>query len=259
MEISQLGGPEDSSTDGVYVRGLRAVGRPTRPFRRPGVLTRMFRAVCIGLVVYGALTSCQKPGVVTDPDLGPCCAVDFTLELVNGTGGQVRVQLTMMRGYGDDYTTIRPHGEDFSGDDYSKSGIVDLDAGERRLFLVHGRFFDASAPYNLYVGSVGSVQFYHKGDDAAYKSYVFVAFGCGTDLSACDRPIDDAQVYHRSSAGTADTLFIESSDRPFYLERDKNDSALGRVMITSVPTSVAALRGEMSVPKVQQLSPNMTP
>ena len=35
--------------------------------------------------------------------------------------------------------------------------------------------------------------------------------------------------------GTTERLFVESPDRPFYLERDKEDPELGRLVITFVP------------------------
>ena len=34
-----------------------------------------------------------------------------------------------------------------------------------------------------------------------------------------------------------ESLFVESADRPFYLERDNDDSDLARIVITFVPSA----------------------
>ena len=54
----------------------------------------------------------------------------------------------------------------------------------------------------------------------------------------CSHPGDDTLVVHESSDGTTHQLFLESSDRPFYLERDTDNPQLARVVITFVPTPV---------------------
>ena len=48
---------------------------------------------------------------------------------------------------------------------------------------------------------------------------------------------DDTLVVHESSDGTTEQLFLESPDRPFYLERDGDNRQLARVVITFVPNA----------------------
>ena len=61
-------------------------------------------------------------------------------------------------------------------------------------------------------------------------------------LSNCS---DDTKSFRRHPDGVEELLFVESPDRPFYLERDKEDLDLGRIVITFVPdagpSSVAAV------------------
>ena len=56
----------------------------------------------------------------------------------------------------------------------------------------------------------------------------------------CSHPGDDTMVLHESSDGTMEQLFLESSDRPFYLERDTENRQLARLVITFVPTPGSA-------------------
>ena len=70
-----------------------------------------------------------------------------------------------------------------------------------------------------------------------------MAFGCGVDLAVCEEFDDDTLIFHRSSDGATENLFVESPDRPFYLERDKEDPALGRLVITFVPSSTPDAAG----------------
>ncbi len=78
--------------------------------------------------------------------------------------------------------------------------------------------------------------FYSSGSDVAYRGYVYLGFGCDVNLAACEDPDDDTLVVHRSSDGTPERLFVESPDRPFYLERDEKDRDLARLVITFVPS-----------------------
>ena len=52
----------------------------------------------------------------------------------------------------------------------------------------------------------------------------------------CSYPGDDTLVVHTSSDRTTHQLFLESPDRPFYLERDTDNPRLARVVVTFVPT-----------------------
>ena len=46
---------------------------------------------------------------------------------------------------------------------------------------------------------------------------------------------EDAECVYIRTDGAVDRLFLESPDRPFYLERDRANSGLGRMVITYVP------------------------
>ena len=52
----------------------------------------------------------------------------------------------------------------------------------------------------------------------------------------CWAYVDDTLFYYYDPAdGVKEYLFVESPDRPFYLERDSDDPDLGRIVITFVP------------------------
>ena len=42
--------------------------------------------------------------------------------------------------------------------------------------------------------------------------------------------------YYDRADGVREYLFVESADRPFYLERSKEDPDLARIVITFVPS-----------------------
>lgn len=190
----------------------------------------------IGLVLaiaYGvSLSACQRGIVIEEPrNLGPCCFVEFSFEVINGASDRVRLQVAMMRGFVRD--------PEISTDDAnyrSTSGILNFNSGERSTFSIRGRFVDANHfPDNFYVGSVGTIRFYSSSADTVIASYIYEEFGCGVGLGSCDGAVDDTLVFHRASDGTLERLFVESPDRPFYLERDRDDPDLGRLVITFSP------------------------
>ena len=84
------------------------------------------------------------------------------------------------------------------------------------------------------VRSFGVLRFYEADSDTYYRSYGYLFRGCGVDTSCWDSD-DDTLFVYRSSDGTTERLFVESPERPFYLERDKEDSELARLVITFVP------------------------
>ena len=181
---------------------------------------------CGGLL----LTTCRAAGVVEDF----CCTVKFSLEVVNDASDQIRMQIEML-----DLDDSHNWSTNISADDWTysrRSGIFNLDRNAKLRFFASSGFVDPNdSPANFYLRSIGAVSFYEAGADIPYRGYVYLAFGCGVDLTDCEEFDDDSLIFHRSSDGATENLFVESSDRPFYLERDKEDPALGRLVVTFVP------------------------
>ena len=80
---------------------------------------------------------------------------------------------------------------------------------------------------------MGEAHFYELDADSPYKSYVYESLKCLGFY--CEGSGDDTLVIYESSDGTSVQLFLESPDRPFYLQRDSEDPRIGRVVITFVP------------------------
>lgn len=128
-----------------------------------------------------------------------------------------------------------------------RSGVVDLASNEKVTFsMVQG--LGVRDPVNdvwdsVYVRWFREAHFYEPDADSPYKSYVYESIDC---LGVyCDQPGDDSQVLYESSDGATEQLFLESPDRPFYLERDADNRRLARVVITFVPSAdpIAASSG----------------
>ena len=75
--------------------------------------------------------------------------------------------------------------------------------------------------------------FFREGASQPYRSFVYLTRLCDGSSDSCS----DERFYHRSSNGTWERLFVESPDRPFYLQRDKDDPDLARIVITFVPSA----------------------
>ena len=75
------------------------------------------------------------------------------------------------------------------------------------------------------------IDFLEPESGAPFLSYVYPSARCGEGVLYGD---DALCVYERSD-GTEERLFVESSERPFYLDRDAQDGDLARVVITFVP------------------------
>lgn len=197
-----------------------------------GIIGRLHMGLFILIVCGSFLISCRSVSVEVDRF---CCVVNFSLEVVNNASDKIRIQIEM---FDSPDAALQWHtliGVDVPNS--SRSGIFDLDSNERLRFLASSGIVDASdSPANFYVRSISSVSFYETGADIPYRGYVYLAFGCGVDLATCEEFDDDTLILHRSSDGTTENLFVESSDRPFYLERDKEDPALGRLVVTFVPS-----------------------
>lgn len=204
-------------------------------------MVRRTHVIHIGFFVLIAcgylLTSCRD-GVVIIEDFG--CRADFSLEVVNNASDQIRMQIEMFDSVGWAQTVISADGSPYA----RRSGIFNLDSQRKLRFSAFSAFHgECDSPANFYLRDIGAVSFYEAGADIPYRGYVYLAFGCGVDLAACEEFDDDTLIFHRSSDGTTENLFVESPDRPFYLERDKDDPALGRLVVTFVPSSTPDAAG----------------
>ncbi len=83
---------------------------------------------------------------------------------------------------------------------------------------------------NVLVRLFSGIRFHEEGSEDPYRSYDY-------PHSRCVYPVcRDPQHEYQSSDGTWERLFVESPDRPFYLERDE-DPELARIVITFVPSA----------------------
>ena len=123
---------------------------------------------------------------------------------------------------------------------WNRPDIVELKGNSRTtLSMTWFRFGgkEDSSQDSLLARYLGAVYFYSAGSDIAYRGYVYLGFGCDVELASCADQDDDTLVVHRSSDGTLERLFVESPDRPFYLERDERNLDLARLVITFVPSA----------------------
>ena len=75
------------------------------------------------------------------------------------------------------------------------------------------------------------VAFFEDGSEQPYRSYSYEVSWCGDDECSAENYI------HRSSDGTEERLFVESAERPFYLEADESFPIVDRVVIIFVPSA----------------------
>lgn len=160
-------------------------------------------------------------------------AATYFLEVANDATEDVRTNFSMG---GQDFMDILP----FEQRSRSWSGIFSLESGERRTFEMSLFGPPDSLEDNFFVGGLSDINFYEVDSDTPYRSYEYRSTGCG--YPTCWDSNDDTLIYHRRGDGTKDYLFVESPDRPFYLERDKENLDLGRLVITFVPGAQAGSR-----------------
>ena len=142
------------------------------------------------------------------------------LEVVNESRQRARIRIAMRRGTSflvpnegnSDYFTSR-----------RTSGIQDLDGGESITLAI------MSLEGNRYSRHFRGIYFYDARGDNPHTSYQYETWWCGPDFS------DDTLCVFKRSDGAVEKLFVESPERPFYLERDKTDPGLARLVITYVP------------------------
>ena len=207
-------------------------------------MVRRTHVIHIGFFVLIAcgslLTSCRDGVVIVEPEDAFGCMADFSLEVVNNASDQIRIQIEMSDSDHWSETVFSADGSLHT----RRSGIFNLDSNEKLRFSARSTFFgECGSPANFHLRDIGAVSFYEAGADIPYRGYVYLAFGCGVDLAACEEFDDDTLIFHRSSDGATENLFVESPDRPFYLERDKDDPALGRLVVTFVPSSAPDAAG----------------
>ena len=159
----------------------------------------------------------------------------YRLEVLNDADDSVRVQVDMWARF--DWPAAE---EPRNGD---VSGIFDLSADEKRTFpmvVVFGG--DGRGEDNRLVHGFSAIMFYGKESDVPYASYVYQGYGCGEGVYCYDLDddeLDRALTYFRGTDGKKERLFVQDPDRPFYLERDREDRGLGRIVIMFVPAADA--------------------
>ena len=148
-----------------------------------------------------------------------------SLEVINESGHRIRIRIAMR----DDASFLAPS----QGYGHS-SGIIDLDSAERTTLAMSSGRGPRDSPVNIrYIRLFAALHFYRLGAHTPYRSYVYDTWWCGPDVTD-----DTSCVYYRRSDGAVDRLFERSPDRPFYLERDREDLDLARLVITFEPSGV---------------------
>ncbi len=183
----------------------------------------------LGVTAFGSiLASCSVEPIFDPSTAGPAVA-RFFLEIVNESSERARVQIVMIR----PYFEIPPKRID------RRSGVIDLESKAKVTFRMVQDLYVRDPPDDVwdsvYIRWFREAHFYDEGADSPYKSYVYESIECLGFY--CEEPGDDTLVVYESADGTTEQLFLESPDRPFYLERDTEDPRLGRVVITFVPSA----------------------
>ena len=168
------------------------------------------------MVMLAALAGLVTAGCRVEAANGE--AARYFLEVVNLATGSVKVNVLAGAGFVD-------------ARHRSWSGIFSLASDERRTFEMAIRGVTDTAADNRYLRWFGRIRFYEANSDTHYRSYSYHG-ECTPNCLGVD---DDTLIVYRSSDGTKERLFVESPDRPFYLERDTEDPDLGRLVITFVP------------------------
>ena len=188
--------------------------------------TGLFLVVLVALLVGSLAGACHGGQPTVD------YAAIYYLEIANDAAEYAVVRVFLGGSFKDLATGVR-------GPSGSGSGIISLRSDERRTFEVSVFGPRDSAEDNNLVSSFGRIEFFEENLDTPYRGYYYpIGGGCG-DVPPGSDCSDDLRIYRRDPDGTEERLFVESPDRPFYLERDKEDPELGRIVITFVPSTVA--------------------
>ena len=180
------------------------------------------------LVVTATVLACHLVPACRQTQPTVDCSTRYSLEVANDAAGRVRIRF----GIGGQAFMDIPASEQRSG---SWSGIVALDRGDRRAFEKSAFGPRDSPEDNFLVRSFGDIHSYEADSDTLYRNYEHPFGRCGDDLVCWDSG-DDTLFYHIHSNGTTEHLFVELPERPFYLERDKEDPDLARIVITFIPS-----------------------
>ena len=157
-------------------------------------------------------TACWRPMGVTDP------AALWSLEVRNEASDRVRVAIG-----------FRIPGISVSWDPDPYKNVIVLDSGESRRFDAGSSLTIDSSEDNDEVLFLDRVEFYAPEADTPYRRYVYPSY------HRCVRGRDETHCVHERADGTMERLFVKSPERPFYLELDKQDGDLARLVITFVP------------------------
>ena len=156
----------------------------------------------------------------------------YRLEVANGASEVAKVRVFVSGDWFKDIVTgLRVPFE-------SGSGIVVLKSGERRVFEISTTSsVRDSADDNRLVRSFRRIEFFEQDSETSFRSYYYSLRGCRDVPPGAD--CSDGAWVHQRADGTEERLFVESPDRPFYLERDREDPDLARIVITFVPEASA--------------------
>ena len=178
--------------------------------------------VAAGAALAGLVVASCHPALYADPFAG------YLLEVSNLAADRVTVRVKMG---GHDFLDVRTE----SSESFS-SGVFPLESGESRKFRMQsGRGVVDSQEDGYLVSFFGAVYFYETGESDPYRSYEYKYVVCDGEGSGC---WDDLTlIFHERPDGTKEYLFVESPDRPFFLERDEENLDLGRIVITFVPSA----------------------
>ena len=150
------------------------------------------------VVVIGTLVTSCDPMVHVD------YAAAYELEVVNQARDRVRISVAGV------------------------TRIFGLNSGERRTFRISLLGPRDSPADNDLVRNVATVGFYLPDAVVPYEIHRYGTWWCPDSD-------DDTLCVYRRYDGATERLFVKSPDRPFYLERDKENPDLGRLVITFVP------------------------
>ena len=153
----------------------------------------------------------------------------WALEVVNEADDRVKVQIPL-EGFGIPLPW-----------DQEDAGYLVLEPGGRRTFRLGGGLGrDTAADGYRLIWLFAGLDFYDDGSAAPYRSYVY-SYAIRCTPSPCDGS-HTTRVFV-SPDGAEERLFVKSPERPFYLELDKEDLDLGRLVITFVPSAEATAGG----------------
>ena len=181
--------------------------------------------IAVVAATAGCLVTACQPAVPRDP------VPKWVLEVVNEADDPVRVRIAVWDG-----ASLPREADGENG------GTLVLEPGERKTFRLGGGGFgrDTSADGSRLIWAFAGLDFFDDASAAPYRSYVYsYAIRCAP--SPCDGS-HTTRVFV-SPDGAEDRLFAKSPERPFYLELDKEDLDLGRLVITFVPSAEANAGG----------------